>query len=109
MRIRAFFMAGSIGQARPPVRGPRLGTGGVRAPGGLPRLQSGWDGRSPSGGFDSRPPPPPALSARWTRTAAGFGAASMLLCFAAMKKLIVLIVIAVLAALAVKKLQDSTV
>ena len=31
--------------------------GGVRVPGGLPRLQSGWDGRSPSGGFDSRPPP----------------------------------------------------
>ena len=32
--------------------------GGVRVPGGLPRLQSGWDGRTPSGGFDSRPPPP---------------------------------------------------
>ena len=32
--------------------------GGVWAPGGLPRLQSGWDGRPPSGGFDSRPPPP---------------------------------------------------
>lgn len=32
--------------------------GGVRAPGGLRRLQSGWDGRTPSGGFDSRPPPP---------------------------------------------------
>ena len=31
--------------------------GGVRVPGGLHRLQSGWDGRSPSGGFDSRPPP----------------------------------------------------
>ena len=31
--------------------------GGVRVPGGLPRLQSGWDGRPPSGGFDSRPPP----------------------------------------------------
>jgi len=36
--------------------------GGVRAPGGLPRLQSGWDGRSPSGGFDSRPPPPRLMS-----------------------------------------------
>ena len=36
----------------------RHARGGVRAPGGLPRLQSGWDGRSPSGGFDSRPPPP---------------------------------------------------
>ena len=36
--------------------------GGVRAPGGLPRLQSGWDGRSPSGGFDSRPPPPHRLT-----------------------------------------------
>jgi len=33
--------------------------GGVWVPGGLPRLQSGWDGRPPSGGFDSRPPPPP--------------------------------------------------
>ena len=32
--------------------------GGVWAPGGLHRLQSGRDGRSPSGGFDSRPPPP---------------------------------------------------
>ena len=32
--------------------------GGVWVPGGLHRLQSGWDGRSPSGGFDSRPPPP---------------------------------------------------
>ncbi len=31
--------------------------GGVWVPGGLRRLQSGWDGRSPSGGFDSRPPP----------------------------------------------------
>ncbi len=38
--------------------------GGVRAPGGLPRLQSGWDGRSPSGGFDSRPPPPTALDSK---------------------------------------------
>ena len=27
-------------------------------PGGLRRLQSGWDERSSSGGFDSRPPPP---------------------------------------------------
>ena len=34
-----------------------LSHGGVRVPGGLRRLQSGWDGRSPSGGFDSRPPP----------------------------------------------------
>ena len=32
--------------------------GGVRVPGGLRRLQSGWDERSSSGGFDSRPPPP---------------------------------------------------
>jgi hypothetical protein len=38
--------------------------GGVRAPGGLRRLQSGWDGRSPSGGFDSRPPPPTTASPR---------------------------------------------
>ena len=52
--------------------------GGVRAPGGLRRLQSGWDGRSPSGGFDSRPPPPttPARSLRtltfhvWTKSTA---------------------------------------
>ena len=36
---------------------PARPQGGVRAPGGLRRLQSGWDGRSPSGGFDSRPPP----------------------------------------------------
>jgi len=35
-----------------------LGVGGVRVPGGLRRLQSGWNGRSPFGGFDSRPPPP---------------------------------------------------
>ena len=35
-----------------------IADGGVWAPGGLRRLQSGWDGRSPSGGFDSRPPPP---------------------------------------------------
>ena len=35
-----------------------MNPGGVRAPGGLRRLQSGRDGRSPSGGFDSRPPPP---------------------------------------------------
>src|SRR3954451_1733472 len=33
-------------------------SGGVWAPGGLHRLQSGRDGRPPSGGFDSRPPPP---------------------------------------------------
>jgi hypothetical protein len=32
--------------------------GDVWVPGGLRRLQSGWDGRSPSGGFDSRPSPP---------------------------------------------------
>ena len=32
--------------------------GGVWAPGGLHRLQSGRDERSSSGGFDSRPPPP---------------------------------------------------
>ena len=38
-------------------RGNSVVGGGVRAPGGLRRLQSGWDGRSPSGGFDSRPPP----------------------------------------------------
>ena len=31
--------------------------GGVRAPGGLPRLQSGWSQRPCDGGFDSRPPP----------------------------------------------------
>jgi hypothetical protein len=36
-----------------------LADGGVRVPGGLRRLQSGWEGRTPSGGFDSRPPPPP--------------------------------------------------
>jgi len=42
---------------------PRTVTGGgVWVPGGLPRLQSGWDGRSPSGGFDSRPPPPVSSS-----------------------------------------------
>ena len=35
----------------------RVGVGGVWAPGGLHRLQSGWNGRSPFGGFDSRPPP----------------------------------------------------
>ena len=39
--------------------------GGVRAPGGLHRLQSGWDRRSLSGGFDSRPPPP---TSRWSRS-----------------------------------------
>ena len=33
-------------------------SGDVWVPGGLRRLQSGWDGRSPSGGFDSRPSPP---------------------------------------------------
>ena len=38
--------------------GSRVLSGGVWVPGGLHRLQSGWDGRSPSGGFDSRPPPP---------------------------------------------------
>lgn len=35
-----------------------VGFGDVWVPGGLRRLQSGWDGRSPSGGFDSRPSPP---------------------------------------------------
>jgi hypothetical protein len=50
--------------AGPPTVGPavacrdNISDGGVWAPGGLRRLQSGWDGRSPSGGFDSRPPPP---------------------------------------------------
>ena len=38
-------------------RTDRVGAGGVWAPGGLHRLQSGWNGRSPFGGFDSRPPP----------------------------------------------------
>ena len=38
-----------------------LSRGGVRVPGGLRRLQSGWDERSSSGGFDSRPPPPTRL------------------------------------------------
>src|SRR5579859_2698176 len=33
------------------------GHGGVRVPGGLPRLQSGCRQRSCRGGFDSRPPP----------------------------------------------------
>ena len=57
------------GRHAPPARPRRAGArarlpaGGVRRPGGVPRLQSGWDGCSPSGGFDSRPPPP-KLSAR---------------------------------------------
>ena len=38
--------------------GATMRLGGVRVPGGLHRLQSGWDERSSSGGFDSRPPPP---------------------------------------------------
>ena len=38
-------------------RTDRVGAGGVWVPGGLHRLQSGWNGRSPFGGFDSRPPP----------------------------------------------------
>ena len=45
------------------VRSGSVAGGGVWAPGGLHRLQSGRDGRSPSGGFDSRPPPPNSL---WT-------------------------------------------
>jgi hypothetical protein len=46
---------------RPTARGAlptNVDSGDVRVPGGLRRLQSGWDGRSPSGGFDSRPSPP---------------------------------------------------
>src|SRR5437588_6009932 len=61
MTIRSsFFMAPNrspgCGQ-REWVGASSLPAGGVRRPGGAPRLQSGWDGRSPSGGFDSRPPP----------------------------------------------------
>ena len=57
--------SGGEGRARP----ARLAGGGVRAPGGLRRLQSGWLWRPHSGGFDSRPPPPssppPPVTAFW--------------------------------------------
>ena len=47
-----------------PVRSTgSVADGGVRVPGGLRRLQSGWQGRSPCGGFDSRPPPPNSFPA----------------------------------------------
>ena len=49
------FMAGRIALVRASTT---LQSGGVRVPGGLRRLQSGWDERPSSGGFDSRPPPP---------------------------------------------------
>ena len=39
--------------------------GGVRVPGGLRRLQSGWNERSSFGGFDSRPPPRSGVA--WNR------------------------------------------
>ena len=48
-----------------PADSVRALPGGVWVPGGLRRLQSGWDGRSPSGGFDSRPPP---LGRFWAST-----------------------------------------
>ena len=38
--------------------------GGVRVPGGLHCLQNSWNGRSPFGGFDSRPPPPITICVR---------------------------------------------
>ena len=41
-----------------------VASGGVWAPGGLHRLQSGRDERSSSGGFDSRPPPPNTMQGR---------------------------------------------
>ena len=44
------------GAPLPPTGSVTLG--GVRVPGGLRRLQSGWCERSSHGGFDSRPPPP---------------------------------------------------
>ena len=50
------------GRSAPPARPCNVCVGGVRAPGGLRRLQSGWDERSSSGGFDSRPPPPEGLA-----------------------------------------------
>ena len=55
----AVRLRGGRGSGPPPGRAARLAGGGVRAPGGLRRLQSGWLWRSHSGGFDSRPPPPP--------------------------------------------------
>jgi hypothetical protein len=47
--------------------------GDVWVPGGLRRLQSGWDGRSPSGGFDSRPSPPnKPTNVRWCASKAPY-------------------------------------
>ena len=61
---RGYRLSGRVRRCRYPSQSRKarsrssLRRGGVWVPGGLHRLQSGWDGRSPSGGFDSRPPPP---------------------------------------------------
>ena len=74
--------------------------GGVRAPGGLPRLQSGRDGRSPSGGFDSRPPPP-SLSTEIPRDPNNLTERNHV------KKLLLTIIVGALVAIAARKLSEN--
>ena len=68
---------------------------------GSPAFKAGRDGRSPSGGFDSRPPPPESpVSA----TALQNPPAESIL--RDMKKLILLIIVVALVAFAVKKVRS---